>query len=143
MRRLAKATQLEILIATECFEINFNNVVCFSAHWETAQHLVFGTEMLGAKILPNVSRTIIPWHIGQISGSDLCRGLSVEITSKALLIDLLERWFGKEGDKAYVPVARWLVSRHPRIAFPDINSSHIAVEFKDLSRSTLQFDSDF
>jgi hypothetical protein len=144
MRRLAKATQLEILIATECFDIKFNNVVCFSAHWETAQHMVFGTEILGAKILPNVSRTVIPWHICQILGGDLSRGLAIETASKALLMDLLERWFGKEeGDKAYIPVAHWLVSRYPRIAFPDINSSHIAVKFEDLSRPTLQFDSDF
>jgi hypothetical protein len=104
--------------------------------------LVFDTDFLGHKLLADAPKTLIPWHIGKIGGHYGTKGIAAEISRKALLIDALARWLGKEeGSKAYIKAAEWTNSKYLKfnISFPDVNSCHKPRAMDEISR----FDDDF
>ena len=65
-------------------------------------------DLLGHKLLADAPKALIPWHIGKIGGNYGTKGITAEISRKALLINALEHWLVKEeGNKSYTKVAEW------------------------------------
>jgi hypothetical protein len=104
-----KATQLEVLIAKECFGIKFDKIIAFSAIW-VQLHRTLYESFMGKTMLAGVPTAVIPYHI---AGLCFTKNRPKDLIQRsALLQDVIRRTFGYADLPVAYPVMASFIETH-------------------------------